>query len=948
MLDFMKPSYRLKAKGGKNVYEIYPKFVVKSSEDLMIRGGDFYAIWDADTNLWSTKEETAIMLIDRELDNYEPTFWKEHPQAEAVSIQYMWDADTGTIDRWHKYVQKQCRDNYSPLDEKLIFSNVETKKSDFASKKLTYPLEKCEIQAYDEIMSVLYSPEERHKLEWAIGSVIAGDSKNIQKFIVMYGAPKTGKSTVLNIMQDLFDGYFSIFDSRALGSATNVFALEAFKSNPLVAIQHDGDLSRIEDNTRLNSLVSHEKMVVNEKFKPAYTMQFNSFLFMGTNKPVKITDSKSGIIRRLIDVTPTGMRLKRADYDRLMGKVKFELGGIAYHCLQVYEENPKIYDDYVPTSMIGASNDFYNFVLSFYEQFKSEDGTTLKIAWERYNKYCDDARVPYRYQQRVFKEELKSYFKEFYERGPADESGTRSWNVYKGFIRNKFADVVYDADEKTETEKNSEKDISENNSEIEEKSAEKEPEEPMLELTCTHSILDDICKDWPAQYANENETPIANWDKVKTTLKDISTEKVHYLFFPEKFKNWIVIDFDLKDKDGNKSFELNAKAAAKWPATYAEVSKGGQGIHLHYIYNGNVDELSRIYDDGIEVKVFTGKSSLRRRVSLCNASAIATISSGLPLKEKKKVIDFEGLKNEKAIRTVIRRSLLKEYPPHATVTSVEFIKKILDDAYAAGTVYDVSDMRPAITTFAGRSSHHAQECMAMIPQMKFKSETMPENKENYGEVPIVFFDCEIFPNLFIICWMKDSDDANPVPMINPTAAQVSDLTKFRLVGFNNRDFDNHILYARILGDSNAQLYARSKKLTNSKDKQGQKDAKIGAAYNLSYTDVYDFSSKKQSLKKWEIELGIHHQELGLPWDQPVPEELWEKVADYCCNDVIATRALFHHLTEDWKARQILADLADGTVNDTTNTLTTKIVFGNEKYPELVYTDLATGEQSVGR
>ena len=36
--------------------------------------------------------------------------------------------------------------------------------------------------------------------------------------------------------------------------------------------------------------------------------------------------------------------------------------------------------------------------------------------------------------------------------------------------------------------------------------------------------------------------------------------------------------------------------------------------------------------------------------------------------------------------------------------------------------------------------------------------------------------------------------------------------------------------------------------------------------------------KKQSLKKWEIELGIHHQELGLPWDQPVPEDQWEKVA----------------------------------------------------------------------
>ena len=88
--------------------------------------------------------------------------------------------------------------------------------------------------------------------------------------------------------------------------------------------------------------------------------------------------------------------------------------------------------------------------------------------------------------------------------------------------------------------------------------------------------------------------------------------------------------------------------------------------------------------------------------------------------------------------------------------------------------------------------------------------------------------------------------------------------------------------------------------------------------NVSYTDVYDFASagNKKSLKKLEIEMGIHHQELGLPWDQPVPEEMWTKVAEYCDNDVIATEAAFHYLKADWTARQILADLAGMTVNDT--------------------------------
>ena len=44
------------------------------------------------------------------------------------------------------------------------------------------------------------------------------------------------------------------------------------------------------------------------------------------------------------------------------------------------------------------------------------------------------------------------------------------------------------------------------------------------------------------------------------------------------------------------------------------------------------------------------------------------------------------------------------------------------------------------------------------------------------------------------------------------------------------------------------------------------------------------------------------------------------------------------------AREILADLAGMTVNDTTNTLTTRIIFGKERHPNLVYTDLATGQQ----
>lgn len=933
MLDFVRISTRSKKQG---VVEIYPNFVMKKSSDLMIRGGDFYAVWVEENGLWSTDEQDVIDMIDRELKNFTIKY-KENSGNESVHTLYMWDATSGMIDDWHKYCQKQLRDNYHPLDEELIFSNMETKKTDYASKKLPYPLEQGNISAYNKLISTLYSEEERRKIEWAIGSIVAGDSKYIQKFMVLYGAAGTGKSTILNIIQALFEGYYSVFDAKALGSSNNSFALEAFKTNPLVAIQHDGDLSRIEDNTRLNSLVSHELMTVNEKFKSAYSNRFNAFLFMGTNKPVKITDGKSGLIRRLIDVSPSGNKLNPREYKEAMDQVAFELGGIAYHCKKVYLENPGAFDNYTPIAMLGASNDFYNFVVDSFRVFKKDDRTTLKAAWEMYKVYCEDARVPYPFSQRTFKEELKNYFREFTE---TFNDGAGSRNVYSGFRSDIFEKKVKEVRDDDKSRRASWIKF-------------ETPEVGKI------GPFEDICGEYPAQYANSEETPRKGWTKVKTKLKDLDVSKLHYVKVPE----WlIVIDFDLKDEDGNKSLEKNLEAASKWPATYAEVSKGGAGLHLHYIYKGDVSKLSRIYDKDIEIKVFTGNSSLRRKLTLCNSLLIATISSGLPMKEEK-MISTDIIQSEKGLRTTIKKCLAKEVHPQGTKPNVDFIYKVLEDAYNSGMSYDVSDMKNAVYAFAAQSSNQSDLCIKLVSKMKFKSEEAAPNTTSDVEKPIIFFDCEVFPNLFLVNWKFQGKDKPIVRLINPRPTDIAELIKYRLIGFNCRQYDNHMLYACMLGYDNQQIYELSQHIINTK-KGEKKKYTFGEAYNLSYTDVYDFASagNKKSLKKLEIEMsnvandpkskmdddlremlkGIKHHELGLPWDQPVPEARWQEVAEYCDDDVIATEAGFYYLKSDWTARQILADLAGMSVNDTTNTLTTKFIFGNNKNPqnEFHYRNLA--------
>lgn len=895
--------YMIKEKSTKRgIREIFPDFRVGRSKDLMVRGQRFYAIWDEEAGLWSTDEYDVQRLVDRDLYEYKKRLQRN--TEDEVAVKTLSDFSSGMWEAFKKYV-KSMSDNSHQLDEKLTFANDQVKKKDYVSKRLSYSLEKGECNAYEELIGTLYEPDERAKLEWAIGAVVAGEGKRIQKFIVLYGEAGAGKSTILNIIQRLFDGYYTTFEAKALTSTSNAFATEVFKSNPLVAIQHDGDLSHIEDNTKLNSIVSHEEMTMNEKYKASYTARVNCFLFMATNRPVKITDAKSGVIRRLIDVKPSGNRIPAKKYQALMNQIQFEFGAIAYHCLEVYREMGKnYYDGYVPFDMIFQTDVFFNFVEDSYDIFKAQDGVSLRQAYAMYKSYCDDTLVQFKLPMYKFREEMKNYFQKFEEQARVDGKHIRSY--FSGFKTEKFFS----------------------------RKPEVEEHQSWLNLDCTESLLDQEYAGCKAQYASSKETPLKKWEQVTTKLKDLDTSKLHYVIPPNE--QHIMIDFDLKDEKGEKSLAKNLEAASQWPPTYAECSKGGQGLHLHYICDLDVADLSRIFQEGIEVKVFNGGSSIRRRVSKCNNIPIAHINSGLPLKGVKKVINFDAVQSEKGLRNLIERNLKKEIHP-ATKPSVDFIYKILEDAYQSGLHYDVTDLRPKILAFAVNSNHQSEYCVKLVNQMKFRSEDASKPEVEDEEAPIVFFDVEVFPNLFLVNWKYQGEENGCVRMINPSPQEIEKLLRFRLIGFNCRRYDNHILYARYIGYSNQELFELSQRIIGE-----SRNCMFGEAYNLSYTDVYDFSSKKQSLKKFEIELGLHHQELGLPWDQPVPEELWPKVAEYCDNDVISAEATFNARQADWVARLILSELSGLCPNETTQHHAAKIIFGDDPHPQdkFVYTDLS--------
>jgi energy-coupling factor transporter ATP-binding protein EcfA2 len=882
--------------------ELYPDFMVGRSQDLMVQGRSFYAIWDEELGLWSRDEYDVQRLVDEELQQEADRLHSEN--GISYQIKKMRSFSTNVWAQFKKFIT-QISDNSHSLDSQITFANDSARKTDYVSRKLPYALAEGDISAWDELVGTLYSVEERAKIEWAIGSIVAGDSKKIQKFIVLYGPAGSGKSTILNIIEMLFEGYTTTFDGKALGRGDSTFATEAFKHNPLVAIQHDGDLSHIDDNTRLNSIVAHEQMTMNEKYKPSYTSRANAMLFIGSNQPVKIADAKSGIIRRLIDIHPTGVRIPVRHYNTLMSQIEFELGAIAAHCQRVYLEMGKnYYNGYRPLEMMLQTDIFFNFIEAYYDLFKAKDAITLSQAYTLYKEYCAENGITRPHPQYKMREELRNYFDEFKDRGEVE--GERVRSLYCGFNAEKFK--THKADSAAFS----------------------------LVMDETESLFDKEFANQPAQMASKTDVPEEKWSTVSTKLLDIDTSKLHFVQVPE---NHIVIDFDLKDVNGHKSLERNLEAASEWPPTYAELSKSESGVHLHYRYEGEIANLSREYSDGIEVKVFTGGASLRRKLSRCNSVSIRTISSGLPQKQKKeKMLKAKSITSEKGLRELIERNLRKEVHP-GTKPSVDFIAKVLNDAYESKMKYDVMDLRPRIIAFANNSTHQAALCLKTVQTMKFQSD--PDVGSDKGvtvdDDRMVIFDVEVYKNLFVICWKFRGDDL-VVKMINPKPEEVEALFKLKLVGFYNRRYDNHILYAASMGYTTEQLYDLSQKMIV----DNNQNVRFGQAYNLSYADIWDFSSIKQGLKKFEIDLGVHHMELDIDWDSPVDEKDWPRVVEYCCNDVRATEAVLEDRWEDFIARQILAELSGLAINDPTQKHTAKIIFGDDKNPQrqFVYTDLS--------
>lgn len=899
-MDFIRVAYKEDKTG---IRQFYPSLQAVESQDLVIRGGQFAAIWDESIGLYNRRMSHLPAIIDRAFIQM-----VGEQLRPGDSIMKVRDFDNQIFNRLLSLV-RGIGDMGPELDNKLIFADQTPTKEDAATFKLPYALSDADCPAWDEVCSVLYGPEERLKFEYAIGSILTGYSLRLHKLYVFFGAPGTGKSTIMDVIQLLFQGHFAAFDAYELGSNSSTFPLEPFKNNPLVAIDQDADLSKVDTNVFLNKLVAHDRISVNSKGKSLFEILPRCCMFIGTNKAVKMTDSKSGLYRRVVDIHPTGKLFDEAEYRRLTTAMTFELGAIAQHCINVFENlGPMFFTNYKPTDMMSRTNDVYNFIQD--NRLILMKGITVKNAAQLYKEWCDETETRNVYKQYQLRDILKDYFHEWHDQIMIDGVRHRSW--LQGL---KEVDTFTWKALTPKTEKG------------------------WLTMSEQPSTFDQLMAEMPAQYSTGNDAhPLKQaWEKTHTKLKDLDTSQEHYVKVPTQH---IVVDIDGKDaRDGQSRSERALEVAADWPPSYAEPSRGGDGIHIHYDFDGDVGRLASGSDNGsYEVKALTGGSSLRRKLTTNNGLPVSRISSGLPIKEEKPVISAQTMASEAGLRKQILRGLNKEVWPH-TKPSMDFIKQVLEDAIKQGLVYDVSDMWDDILEFAMGSKNQQSNCINIAMNLPLKSEVDVADipVENPTDKPIADFDLEVYPNLFAFAYMPDDSDV-VVKMINPTPEEIMFVIEnFRLVGFYNRLYDNHIAWARTLGYSNEALYQLSQAIIV----ENNRHKLFGAAYGLAYADLYDILTKKQSLKKWMVDLGLPHMEMDLPWDQPVPDDRVLDVMEYLENDVRATRAVRKHNAQDWRARELLCEITGLQMSNTANQHSAAAVFGDAKDTEreLKYTDL---------
>lgn len=122
-------------RGLPGMMEVAPWFLNTNSRDLMLRDGDFVAIWNPRTGLWSKDEFDVVDLVDDDVRKY-----VENTPGQKLMPRFCARERDGVWKRYRQWT-KNMVDTDHPLDRMPVFADTPIRQEDHVSYRLPYSLE---------------------------------------------------------------------------------------------------------------------------------------------------------------------------------------------------------------------------------------------------------------------------------------------------------------------------------------------------------------------------------------------------------------------------------------------------------------------------------------------------------------------------------------------------------------------------------------------------------------------------------------------------------------------------------------------------------------------------------------------------------------------------------------------------------------------------------------
>jgi hypothetical protein len=918
-MDFYTPYVKAAPKNKSRPAVVGVSFNPLNADDLVVtntRSGDTRGVYFYNGSTWINDELALKRQISSDIHD---RFDIERENYEELSIDSLDNAASKATHDW-LLMKEQVQTEARPFDNKIFFRSDIATRSDFSTFHLSYDPTPMETPAITEIFSTLFTEPERSKLYWFLGAALTNSMPDIQKFIYLHGPKGSGKGTTIDIARALFEGYAHDINLQKLTSGES-FSSEQVRAVP-VLIDDETDLYRMKSDINLLKLISHDPIRVNKKYQMETDITFTGLLIAASNQAVKVRNVDSGITRRLVDINQTSNKIEYTRYLELMRKVPSEIPGFAFELIDFYNNtDPDQYLNYESQQMITETNYIHRFIAENINELLEFSPLTSQKAYDIYVSYTENDNAGFTLSRHEFRTEMERYF----DISPTSKRISMNGRQYTSIMTNFNWDRLK---ESTITGRNNPHAL---------------PTFDSLYNIFEHSL-------YKGQLANADGHPNYKWDATTTIASNISQEETHFILPKDPDNTLIAIDIDHDTFEA--SYESYRTFISRYPDlanTYSELSRNPNRIHIYAWYRGQLDanSVEKELGPNIELKVYSGNQSLRRKFTFSNGvSTIGEIPADLiKRKETNPMIDITQLADEKHLRSLIEKNLKKEIHG-ATAPSFDFIRKLIFDAYDSGLSYDITDLRQDIINFAGSSTNQSERLLKSVVKLPFVSKDLqsPDDVATNDislEVPeisdLYFVDVEVFLDHWILSYKPFTSDV-VTTIVDPTMPALEELSTHPLVGFNNYGYDDYILYYALLGYSAPKLYEVSQKIIT-----GFGEVKLPfKAHKVFYADIYDFSTKKQSLKRWELELGIPHAEANIDWNAPLPEAALDDIIFYNKNDVKATQKVFEANLPDYETRQMLSSISGLPVSSKGNAHAIAIIFAPDSpdNKKLVYSDLS--------